>query len=237
MKILTFIKAHPIAWGTEGQAELYSKITTQATIKWTTYMAKLVDLGNLLCTKSQTDLVFLVDESGSIGPTNFQKMMDFVSAVIGSLNVGNSFTRVALRTFESRSDSHFQLDNYDKNLADIAANVPYSCKGCYTYTSKGIEAVLDEDFQTNKGMRSAAKRILVVITDGYSTQPEKTKLEALRLHNDPRNIQVIAIGVSGANVKELQTIASSPEQVYFLDDFASFQLVKVDFDVELRDAT
>ena len=197
-------------------------------------MAKLVDLGNLLCTKSQTDLVFLVDESGSIGPTNFQKMMDFVSAVIGSLNVGGDFTRVALRTFSdpgkvTRSDSHFQLDDFNRNLADISANVPYSCDSCYTYTSKGIEAVLDDDFQTKNGMRSAAKRILVVITDGESTEPEKTKIEALRLHTDPRNIQVIAIGVSGANVKELQTIASSPEQVYFLDDFASFQLVKVFF--------
>ena len=225
------IDAHPIAWSTEGQAELYNKITTQATIQWTTYMSKLVKLDNVLCTKTQTDLVFLVDESGSIGGINFQKMMDFVSGVITSLNVSNDYTRVALRTFSdpgkvTRSDLHFDLAEYNKNLSNIAANVDYSCDSCFTYTNKGLEAVLDEDFKTSAGMRSSAKRILVVITDGESTEPVKTIQQAVRLHTDPRNIQVIAIGVSGANVAELNVIASSREQVYFLDDFSSFQYVQ-----------
>ena len=75
-------------------------------------------------------------------------------------------------------------------------------------------------------MRALAKRILVVITDGESTEPAKTIQQATRLHADSRNIQVIAIGVAGANVAELNVIASSREQVYFLDDFASFQYVQ-----------
>jgi len=66
----------------------------------------------------------------------------------------------------------------------------------------------------------------VVITDGQSTNPDLTKVQAARLHFDKRNIQVIAIGVAGANINELREIATSPEQVFFLDDFAAFADVK-----------
>ena len=55
---------------------------------------------------------------------------------------------------------------------------------------------------------------------------ELTKVQALRLKADPRNIQVIAIGVAGANMEELLNIATSPEQVFFLDSFAAFADVK-----------
>jgi len=223
--------ARPIPWGIDGQAELYAEISAQATIKWTTYMAKLVDLNNLLCTKQQADVVFLVDESGSIGASNFQKMMDFVSEIISSLNIGELHTRVALRTFSdpgkvTRDDIHFTLNDYDQDLEALSRQVSYSCDKCFTYTNMGISAVLDDVYLQSSGMRELSKKVLVVITDGESTEPLKTIVQSTRLHQDPRNIQVVAIGVGGANPTELNVIASSPEQVFFLDDFEAFEFVK-----------
>lgn len=91
-----------------------------------------------------------------------------------------------------------------------------------TYTNVGIRDVLDIDFTEASGMRVASKKILVVITDGQSTIPILTQFQANRLRLDEKNIQVIAIGVKGANATELELIATSPEQVYFLENFSDF---------------
>ena len=95
---LVSINAYPIGWGVDAQGELYAEITSQATIQWQTYMARFVQIQNKLCQNQETDLVFLVDESGSIGEENFSIMRSFVSNVIGRLNIGETNTRVSLRT-------------------------------------------------------------------------------------------------------------------------------------------
>ena len=94
---LVSINAYPIGWGVDAQGELYAEITSQATIQWQTYMARFVQIQNKLCQNQETDLVFLVDESGSIGQDNFSIMRSFVSNVIGRLNIGETNTRVSLR--------------------------------------------------------------------------------------------------------------------------------------------
>ena len=94
---LVSINAYPIGWGVDAQGELYAEITSQATIQWQTYMARFVQIQNKLCQNQETDLVFLVDESGSIGQENFSIMRSFVSNVIGRLNIGETNTRVSLR--------------------------------------------------------------------------------------------------------------------------------------------
>ena len=230
---LLSIDAYPIAWSTDKQAELYQKITDQATIQWTTYTTRLIKLQEELCKLQETDLVFLVDESGSIGNDNFKLMMDFVSNIIGQLNIGSDTTRVALRTFSdpdksANNDLHFSLNNFDDaDLGKQAAEVKYDCDRCRTFTDTGIADVLATDFRFNAGMRTNSKKVLVVITDGESTEPLKTIEQAEILHSDSRNIQVIAIGVAGANITELEIIASTKEQVYFMDDFSTFKFVQV----------
>ena len=94
---LVSINAYPIGWGVDAQGELYAEITSQATIQWQTYMARFIQIQNKLCQNQETDLVFLVDESGSIGQDNFSIMRSFVSNVIGRLNIGETNTRVSLR--------------------------------------------------------------------------------------------------------------------------------------------
>lgn len=56
-----------------------------------------------------------------------------------------------------------------------------------------------------------------MITDGQSTVKQSTIASSQALHRD--NINVIAIGVKGANADELKTIASAPNLVYTYGDF------------------
>ena len=69
-------------------------------------------------------------------------------------------------------------------------------------------------------------KVLVVITDGKSTFTDLTNVQAARLHADARNIQVVAIGVAGAEISELNKIATSNDQVFFLENFSAFADVK-----------
>ena len=74
-------------------------------------------------------------------------------------------------------------------------------------------------------MRLESKKVLIVLTDGHSGG--STLNQAQIVHDDPRNIQVISIGVgTGVNQNELNGIATSHDQVFQLEDFGVFDDVK-----------
>ena len=85
----------------------------QPVVEWTVYVDKLNEIKQELCKNEATDLVFLIDESGSVGATNFVMMTQFVSEVIGNLHKGQASTRVANKTFSSATRSHYRLSNYN----------------------------------------------------------------------------------------------------------------------------
>ena len=76
-----------------------------------------------MCENEVTDLVFLIDESGSVGLDNFLMMTQFVSQVIGNLNLGSDSARVAIRTFSTDSKRHYSLKNYNLDLERLVTKV------------------------------------------------------------------------------------------------------------------
>merc|ERR1719402_2018965 len=110
------IEEFPIAWSVAGQGKLYEKISTKPVVQWTTFISDLNTIDEEICKNEATDVVFLVDQSGSIGGDNFDLMTKFVTNVIKTLNIGEENTRAAVRTFSIESKRHFALDQYDENL-------------------------------------------------------------------------------------------------------------------------
>ena len=51
--------------------------------------------------KENTDVYFIVDESGSIGYQNFELMKKFVSDTVDKLNIASDKTQVGLITFST----------------------------------------------------------------------------------------------------------------------------------------
>ena len=51
-------------------------------IQWTTYINKLNELEEHVCRNEAVDLVFLVDHSGSIGPSNAELITEFIAGVV-----------------------------------------------------------------------------------------------------------------------------------------------------------
>ena len=73
-------------------------------------------------------------------------------------------------------------------------------------------------------------KILIVLTDGGSSNQLNTVCQSNVIHDDPRNVQVIAIGLGygpgWANLSELKAIATSDDQVFLLDNFNTLNEVK-----------
>ena len=89
------------------------------------------------------DVIFAVDESGSIGRSNFNRVLNFVSGVIDQFDVdagrhGNGGMRVGLVTFGDDVKRQFDLNQYLGKVALLnALKVTYS--GGTTNTSAALK--------------------------------------------------------------------------------------------------
>jgi len=77
------------------------------------------------------DVVFALDASGSIDSDTFERVVQFVGAVVRSLKIRTRETpdglQVALVSFADRVDIRFHLNTYtEKELMLAAINIPYT---------------------------------------------------------------------------------------------------------------
>nr|XP_060638826.1 integrin alpha-M-like [Anolis sagrei ordinatus] len=170
------------------------------------------------CTTHPTDIVFLIDGSGSIDGADFERMKQFVSQTIKRLSGRD--TRFALIQFSDKYLEHFNFNSKDPEqlVLDI-----YQVSG-WTRTATAIRRVVRELFTSEKGARKGATRILIVITDGVKTD----NLQYWQVIPEAEQAGIIryAIGVGDAfsrsNARqELDDIASEPkaEHVFTVYNF------------------
>jgi hypothetical protein len=115
------------------------------------------------------DLVFVVDESGSVGSNDYSKAKVFVKEVIDRFNVGNTqqSTRVAYLSFAKSSRTIFNLYAHDTEAAVDSAIDAADYEGGGTCTALAMRMVTDEIFDnTTAGYRPNAAKVVIFITDG-----------------------------------------------------------------------
>uniref|UniRef100_A0A8C0INB8 VWFA domain-containing protein n=1 Tax=Chelonoidis abingdonii TaxID=106734 RepID=A0A8C0INB8_CHEAB len=160
------------------------------------------------CPKRPTDIVFLIDGSGSINSRDFETMKTFVIEVIRRFH--GTDTLFALMQFSSIFQEHFDFNKFKSthNIDSLVHQVR-QLEGA-TYTAKAIQKVVKELFVSWKGSRDGAARILIVVTD------EAERAGIIRY----------AIGVGNAfswyhGQQELHEIASNPtdEHIFQVNDF------------------
>ena len=112
--------------------------------------ADIIEATLAKCNRS-VDVVFLIDESGSIGSTHFfNESLNFVKNIIEAFpdkkRHGEDGTRFGLSTFSSSYRRHFYLSNYKKQSDYLSAigQVPYS--GGSTRIGRALELTLNEQF-------------------------------------------------------------------------------------------
>ena len=178
----------------------------------------------------KSDIIFIVDSSGSIRRRNFRRVQDFVSTFVNDLDISSNQTQVGVIVFSDIAEVVFNLSTYtDKvQLQQGITTIPY-IRG-YTNTADGLCLLLEEGYTEENGARLSSDdvfRIAVVITDGQSNRNSSrcgnsTTFEvAEAVHNLSYPILVFVVGVTNeVNDEELLAIATKEDYIMHLDDFS-----------------
>lgn len=175
--------------------------------------------------------MFVVDESSSIEPENFQLMRMFLESVVGSLDVGKNRVRVGIVTYSSAPTAQVYLDStkYKTDILQFIRTLPYQGGG--TNTGAALNFTLKEVFDEQRGSRKGVPKVAIVITDGESQ--DRVSEAAISLRRT--GIKIYAVGIKDANQTELAEMASYPSSrhVFNVTDFTSLRPLKQDLQKRL----
>ncbi|CAE1170116.1 COL6A [Acanthosepion pharaonis] len=149
-----------------------------------------------LCSEPATDVIFLVDNSGSLKENEFQTELDFAAKMIMQFNLGPQNYQAGFYTFSTDAQSHIQLGKFTENaaLASSIKQIPYV--GGFTFLGKSLKTV-NQGFSLSAGGRNNVRKALIIISDG-NTVDVKVTAESVKLLRD-NDVQVYAI-VFGSKV-------------------------------------
>lgn len=163
----------------------------------------------------------MLDSSSSEGAVNFQKQKDFVASFVNSLTIGPSNVQVGVITFSTTARINFDLNDHRTKSTVVSAINGISYVQGSTHTDLGLNLAWTKVFN-QLGDRPDAQNILYVLTDGQSSNPAATAVQAGQVRDN--NIKTYAIGI-GTTVRrpELNSIAMTSAYVIQVSDFSNLQ--------------
>uniref|UniRef100_A0A3B5MVE2 VWFA domain-containing protein n=1 Tax=Xiphophorus couchianus TaxID=32473 RepID=A0A3B5MVE2_9TELE len=166
------------------------------------------------------DIVFIVDESGSITVENFQLVRSFLYSIISGLEINPNRVRVGIVLYNEQPTAQVYLNTFKQKteLLNFIKILPY--RGGGTSTGAALNFTQENVFITETGSRKdkGVEQVAVVITDGESQDNVSQAAAELRR----AGVTIYSVGVQNANEDELRQIASHPPQkhVFIVDSFA-----------------
>ncbi|XP_061195846.1 matrilin-2-like [Saccostrea echinata] len=159
------------------------------------------------------DLMFVMDESGSVGFANYKKMLRFVRDLLRNFKIGPSDMRVAMIKFGFYADLVFNFYNYVTflDIRHTLQNMESNYAGGGTDTAAGLRQA---QIITRYSRPNAAKAA-IVLTDGHSNNWKATIDEAGSLQRTDTKVFCVGIG-RFVNLTELRIIASDPDSNYLV---------------------
>jgi hypothetical protein len=172
--------------------------------------------------ESNIDMVFVMDQSGSIGKNNHQLALQFLKKVVEFYTVGPNLTQIGLVTYSTNARVRFDLNDFHtkKDILDRISNIRYP--GGWTATALGLfQAGVILNPTQKRGARpieDGIPRVVVLLTDGRSNLLPIDEA-ATSLHDF--GVQVYTVGIGNIFLPELKFIASDPDpyHVFLLDSF------------------
>ncbi|KAF7632829.1 hypothetical protein Mgra_00007760 [Meloidogyne graminicola] len=180
------------------------------------------------CPKQKTDLMFLVDGSGSIGSAVFRnEVLRFISDFVELFDIGQENTRVGLIQYSDQIRHEFDLNQYSDKHSLLQAIAQTQYLTGLTRTGAAIQHMVQEGFAQRRGARPPSNdvsRVAIVITDGRSQDNVTEPAQMAR----GQQINTFAIGVTDhVLAAELESIAGSQQRWFYVDRFK-------DLDMRLR---
>ncbi|MCI4382642.1 hypothetical protein PGIGA_G00017250 [Pangasianodon gigas] len=171
----------------------------------------------------QADIVLLVDGSYSIGLANFAKVRSFLEVLVNSFDIGPNKVQISLVQYSRDPHTEFALNKHHDISAVVKAIRTFPYRGGSTNTGKAMTYVREKIFVTSRGARQSVPRVMVLITDGKSS--DSFKDAATNLRNT--DVEIFAVGVKDAVRSELEAIANPPAEnhVFEVEDFDAFERI------------
>ncbi|XP_030635356.1 LOW QUALITY PROTEIN: sushi, von Willebrand factor type A, EGF and pentraxin domain-containing protein 1 [Chanos chanos] len=171
------------------------------------------------------DLVFLVDESSSVGAANFQSELRFVRKLLSDFPVSPEHTRVAVVTFSSKTHVVTRVDyisaprSHQHKCSLFNKEIPaITYRGGGTFTRGAFQRAA----HILRNSRENATKVIFLITDGYSNGGDPRPVAAALRE---RGVEIFTLGIWQGNIRELHDMASHPkdQHCYLVHNFAEFE--------------
>jgi len=135
-----------------------------------------------------TDIVFVVDESGSVGSHRFSLMKSFLSQLVSRLDIDSGNTRVGLVTFATNVGTVFNLNAHSSVASLQSAISLLGYKGGLTNTFVGLRYVRTMMLTSAAGNRNNVRNTVVVVTGGASRSFTATVVSCFSFSTSVREI-------------------------------------------------
>ncbi|XP_070204098.1 cartilage matrix protein-like isoform X2 [Littorina saxatilis] len=162
-----------------------------------------------VCNSKKADVVFVLDKSSSITSGPFRTQLNFVSDVMTIFNIEKDHTHVSVVTFDYGPKIEFGLTTYysKSKVRKAILDIEYTAGSTNTFLA--LELVAKHVLTPEGGAREGVARVVIVVTDGQSSDPGKTKAWADTLKKGGAYVFSIGVGNS-TDEEELVSIGSEP---------------------------
>ena len=105
------------------------------------------------------DIAFIVDSSGSIGRTNWERMKRFLKALVSRLDVSPSAAHIAAIAYSNRPEVVMRFNGVQSTnqINQLLDGMRFQ-RG-FTYTDKALLLADSDVFQSSTGMRSNVPKV------------------------------------------------------------------------------
>ena len=192
--------------------------------------------GDLAGPKRTSDILFLLDTSGSLSSSDFNVEKKFVTNFLNMITVSIEAARVEVIPFGDKASRYIDgvsspsSVKHKCHLNDRLKNMSQSINGWLTNTKDAFKLAYDVCL----GVLSAYKRpysfdmrtVVIFITDGYATVPfndPNPVSDARRLYETGK-VEVFAIGVGYVGLSYIRSLVKDPaKQAFHLQNFNQLQ--------------
>lgn len=165
-----------------------------------------------------TDVVFMLDASGSLYQDGFRREKDFVKNVIDKMGeITYDGTHVGIIVYSDEANIRIKLNDHYSNyeLKRAIDDLPYDAQGTRIDLGfKEAKKIFNDD--TDHGARGNSKKVLILLTDGQQTYvPRVTEPSVVAKELVADGIDIFAIGI-GPEIDrvELESFISKPEYLF-----------------------
>ncbi|XP_033632271.1 sushi, von Willebrand factor type A, EGF and pentraxin domain-containing protein 1-like [Asterias rubens] len=173
----------------------------------------------------KTDLIFLLDNSGSIGEADFDIQLLFVKSLLIEFSISPKDTRVAVVSYNEQVTRHIDYISHDPDnkcsfLSKVKSEVKYK-GGSATNIKLALQDASDIFENSQRGGEEDVKKVLILLSDGVSNTGGSPVDEAKQLRQD--GVAIYTIGVGLFDRSQLQLIASTQYHFFIFYNFEDFK--------------